>query len=431
MIDCRGRHYGRVLEAERGYRLWLDGVLHPVWQEFVYERVFDTPATFMYRFSPGGERLAYVVREGQGMRVIVDDRPGELEEDVDRPTFSPDGRHFAYVALRRGLHYVVLDGVPGPGCGNICYSIVFSPNSQRIAYVARDGQETYVVVDQKPRRDWPEGAWLVFSPNSKRIGYMGKDFAVVDGVKGAQCSLGLGGGSRFFFSPDSRHFACTVGTRSFVDWRPLPLPNNGTGVWYTVFSPNLEHWACNVRTDGNDQVFLDGKPQTKCNGAFNLRFSSDNLHFAYEGQIGTNWWMVLDDKVEALIDLNWATPYFSPNGKRLAYIAGRGSESWVMADGHAGPKFIGTTRPAPLPRAGSEDIPGVTTPQFSSDSRHMVYAARQGARWGVLVDQTPVGGLYEKIVGDGPSFGTSGDVEFLGIRNGSLYRVSASRGGRD
>jgi hypothetical protein len=215
-----------------------------------------------------------------------------------------------------------------------------------------------------------------------------------------------------------------------VDWRPLPLPNDGTGVWDTVMSPNLRHWACILRSGMNDQVFLDGKPQPKCNGAFNLQFSQNNQHFAYEGEIGTNWWLVLDDRIEAPISLNWGTPCFSPNGKRLACIAGQGPDWWVMADGQPGPRFIGTQRSVLGP--GTEEVPAVTTPQFSGDSRRLIYAARQGAGgWGVLIDQTPVGPLYQEIVEGGPSFDTVGNVTFLGIRDGSLYRVSISRLGQN
>jgi hypothetical protein len=44
---------------------------------------------------------------------------------------------------------------------------------------------------------------------------------------------------------------------------------------------------------------------------------------------------------------------------------------------------------------------------------------------GVELDGAPVGGRYDLIVSGGPAFHDDGSLEFLGTRQGSLYRVVA------
>ena len=60
---------------------------------------------------------------------------------------------------------------------------------------------------------------------------------------------------------------------------------------------------------------------------------------------------------------------FSPDGKRLAYMAGgiadqRHDRQWVVVDGESGPKYV-----------------QVLNPLFSSDSKRVAYAAKSGKHW--------------------------------------------------
>ena len=96
---------------------------------------------------------------------------------------------------------------------------------------------------------------------------------------------------------------------------------------------------------------------------------------------------------------------------------------WMMVDGKAGSEYESNEKLTPM--GGSEMwLPALTQPQFSPDSRHVAYGARQGGQWVVLLDTKPVGGRYEKIVDGGPSFHKDGSLEYLGIRQRVLYRVT-------
>ena len=254
---------------------------------------------------------------------------------------------------------------------------------------------------------------------------------VVDAKKGPEFPSNIGWGP--VFSSDSRHFAYTLGLRTadcwveraFIDHRPLPMPDNGTGLWHVVFSPNLQRWGCFIRStrDGHsERVVLNGKVGPTFSGAYGLTFSSDNLRVAYMAQLDSNWWMVVDGKLEQQVKMGSSGAYFSPNGKRLAYIAGTGTYYWMMLDGNPGPMFQGVLSRTSFLISEPEEVPPFTIPRFSPDSSHVVYAAQVDGKWNLVLDNKVVGGQYDNFVSGGPSFHQSGTVEMLGIRHGKLYR---------
>lgn len=428
-VESHGWHYGVVVRSADGERLWLDGNYRPVQGSFAEAQIADAGLVYDYAFSPEGEHLAYAVRQDRQMRMVLDDQPGPPEEDVSGPVFSPDGQRLAYRVKRKGHFHIVLDGVPGPACDNVPCAVQFSPDSRRMAYFAKRGKEVYMVVDQQERRDWPGFGNAVFSPDSQSLAYVSNTgYAVLNGRKGPESPADTWWGP--VFSSDSRHFAYTIGKtaagvrqeKAWVDWRPLPLPNGGTGVWYVVFSPDLKRWACVVNAGSKEQVVLDGRPGPWYDSTWGLTFSPDSVRLAYMAKINTNWFMLVDGKFGAAIDLNPSSPHFSPDGKRLAYIAGRGPQWWMVVDGQPGSEYESAERRNSM---GLSEmwVPALTQPQFSPDSRHVAYSARQGDRWVVLLDNQPVGSRYEMVVHGGPSFRKDGTLEFLGMRQRVLYRV--------
>ena len=138
------------------------------------------------------------------------------------------------------------------------------------------------------------------------------------------------------------------------------------------------------------------------------------------------------------------TPFFSPDGKRVAYVAFRGQQQCVVVDGRPSQEYEATLRGTPI---------------FSPDSRRVAYAAAKGNRWNMYVDGQPgrqyeaietlafsrdgdhlayVAGIgpkrlvfldstssqpYDALLGSGPVFGTDGALGFFAVREGWLYRV--------
>ena len=110
--DDHGWNYGLVLQMSAGRSLWLNGKSGPIFDDFVAAPIADAGLVFDYEFSPNGKRLAYAVRQGGKMRMIVDGHPDPLEEAVRYPVFSPGSRHVAYAVYENGSWSARLDGQP-------------------------------------------------------------------------------------------------------------------------------------------------------------------------------------------------------------------------------------------------------------------------------------------------------------------------------
>lgn len=430
-VEEHGWHYGFVVRTAKDEHLWLDGTNKPSFGNLAESGLMDAGLVWDYAFSPDGERLAYPVHQGNRMSLVVDDKPGPVEESVSSPKFSPDGRRVACLVKRKANSHVLLDGTAGPACDGYRFSLEFSPDSRRMAYIAARGRQWFMVVDQQERQDWPGAGQPVFSPDSKHLAYVTTEgFAVLDGRKGSESVRGSCWGP--IFSPDSRHFAYTTSSMqprremAFVDWKPLPLPNDGNDCLYTAFSPDLKRWACVRQIAKKEQVYVDGEAGPTYESVWGLTFSPDSTRLVYAAKVDTNWFMVVDGKVGAEIELNCYKPCFSPDGKRLAYVAGRGPQWWVVVDGQPGDNYTGRREQSRGLVAGMEyEVPAVTNPRFSPDGSHLAFGVRAGEEWIVELDRAPVGGRYDRIVSGGPAFHEDGSLEFLGIRQGSLYRVVA------
>lgn len=431
-IEEHGWHYGRVVLVPGGCCLWLDGAYGPVFEDFADAQIMDAGLVFEHAFSPNGMRLAYVGRQSGKMHLVIDGKPGPAEEGVNRLIFSVDSSHLACVVRRKGREHVLVDGLPGPACDAVCGPIDISRDGHRTAYVALTGKEYYLVVDQKECRDWPGTGWTVFSPNNRHIAYLTRKGAVVlDGSKGPDHPSNSSWGP--VFSRDSQHVAYVVhgkpsGASAWIDSQPLPLPQGGASVQYVDFSPDLKRWACTINEGQCKRVFLEGQYGPIFQSAWGFKFSPDGARYTYFAETTNGWWMVVDGKVEAEVELNPSEACFSPNSKRLAYLAGRGPVWWMMVDGKAGPKFIGRKEQ----RRGlfgslEEQVPALTGPVFSPDNAHVAYGGLNNHRWAVWVDHVRASTNYDEIVQGGPSFREDGTLEFLGIRDHVLYRVSAVR----
>ncbi|MBN2130168.1 MAG: PD40 domain-containing protein [Sedimentisphaerales bacterium] len=105
--------------------------------------------------SPDGKRLAYVLQlptKGSSLGklttvAVIDGWQSQPYKMVGLPVFSPDSRHVAFYAHKRGRDLVVIDGREGPPEEEIqrfsgkgkkdSRKLLFSPDSQHLWYIAR------------------------------------------------------------------------------------------------------------------------------------------------------------------------------------------------------------------------------------------------------------------------------------------------------
>ena len=394
-------------------------------------------------FSPGGQHVAYAGIAPDGTEtLVVDGRAGPRYDHTSQVTYSPDGSRVAYVGSRGGAYMVVVDGVesaPYIGIG----TIVFSPDSRGVGYPAWTGPQAAVAVaDGHVSAVYEDVGPVVFSPDSRRMAYRaltgGKEVAVVDGEPGPafdphmepRGSLSFRGGflptgtahlapaaGSIAFSGDSGHVAYVAhrGETAFVVVDGAEGPPFETIAGEPVLSHNGRHVAY-VGTRGGQRVgdrwqggsqalVLDGQAGPLYPEITYLQCSPDLAHTAYIGG-GQGRWAAVVDQRELAAGKRWVRVVLSPDGGRAGYVLQREDGFVVVVDGvEAGPY---------------EQVWG---PVFSADGQHVAYTTLTAQEGHVVVDGVP-GPVYEWVAPHVPPvLRADGGLEYLGAREGTVYRV--------
>ena len=98
-----------------------------------------------FTISPNGQRFAYMMIKDGKYLVVVDNQQSKAYDLAGLPFFSPDSKHFAYVAVEEKeeydgkkyrKNYVVIDNKQDDYRYNIVGSLAFSPDSKYLTYGA-------------------------------------------------------------------------------------------------------------------------------------------------------------------------------------------------------------------------------------------------------------------------------------------------------
>jgi hypothetical protein len=283
--------------------------------------------------------------------------------------------------------------------------------------------------------------YVMFSPDGKRFAYTrqvpGGFAAVVDGKVGrAYDGIGV-----FQFSPDSKHYLYVgnrnVGNRNsaFAVYDGDEMPGeDSNGVSNFVFSRTGGRFAYLAKSaQAGTRMVIDGKASSPFYGLVpnSMSFSDDGKHYAYATEANGSKWQFIRDGVAAnvpsLVSFTTRTgpPHiefppliFSGDGTRLAW-------SWPKSDGVS--KDV-------ISIDGQEIMHGYSTyefPQFSPDSKHFATMIWNANKYMVAVDGK-VGSPYDdflEVNRNVARFMDSHTFRFLGVKNGSVYRVTVDLGG--
>lgn len=315
--------------------------------------------------SPDGMRVAFIVGVGE-----------------DKP--SPEGGYYW------NQYTYVVDGKE-LGSYQFVSQFVFSPDSKHFAFVAdiKDKNEYCVVLDGKEGEHFTSQGIvnLKFSADSKRVGYFvdvnsytNNSFLVIDGKRG---ELTSSQGEIFIFSPDSKHFAqVTVDSRTkeksvHVDGQAYgKVWESDGGIGNLIYSSDSKHLAYVASSKAGVFSVIDGQEGKPYSGVTNFKFSPDSQHYLYTAQLSDNKLIVVVDgkesnkQYDALIRAD-----FSPDGKRVAYAVNPNSINYqprsgcfMVLDNQEGKRYdkdcyIGNNIFSPDSRS-----------YFSPDSKHLVYS---------------------------------------------------------
>ncbi len=142
-------------------------------------------------------------------------------------------------------------------------------------------------------------------------------------------------------------------------------------------------------------------------GAANPAFSPDSRRVAYVAARGGKWLVVVDGVEGKEHDgIVAGSPVFSADSKRVAYAARRVAKQLVVVDGVEGKEYDGAANLV-----------------FSPDSKRVAYEAKRGDRWLAVVDGVE-GKEYDGFLkGSGLVFDSPSQLHTLALRGDEFLRV--------
>lgn len=283
-------------------------------------------------FSPDGKRFGYIVGEGcyekeeiseaghkgllkkcKNYFVVVDGIEGKKYENIRDLIFSPNGQRVAYIVDEGNKNFVVVDGEEGKKYNEIL-SLSFSFDGKRIAYLAWEGKsyaerEMLVVVDGKESkryRDINIMGGSIFSPNGQHYAYKAVDystqsieeFIVFDGEEGKKYDKII----NFTFSPDGEKFVYIAqkDNKNFLvfNGEEREIPYNIIDLKFSPNGQNLAYIARAYIGNNNNKSFVvvDGIERKKYDYIERLIFSEDSSNLAYVAYDGDNTFVVANEE---------------------------------------------------------------------------------------------------------------------------------------
>ncbi len=361
-------------------------------------------------FSPDMTRVAFVAahEDKKQMQVVVNNKPGKPYTHIAKgyPIISRQNHQVGYIADKNGKHYVVVNEKAYPGYEGAC-GLTFSPDGRHMAYISAQGGKQFVVKDGQKQQAYDavdRKIGVRFSANSTHWAYVARqeDGSVVRVLDGKE-SRAYDAISRPVFSPDGNHLACLVTRqKKYYTLRDNEEIGPYDMVDSPVWSPDSEHLAfLAIKTDkwivvkddqelpaGNFDIitqritvkapwFFEGVPdrhrmQHKLPQTMPPKFSPDSSRLAWAINTQNKYRISVDGETGPLFD-QISEPVFSPNSRRFAYI-GKITNEYIkkevmMVDGQPGPSY---------------DFVG--EPVFSPDSGHLAYRAMKNGKWFIVRD---------------------------------------------
>jgi len=348
-------------------------------------------AISMGGFSPDGKHFAYLAgyisrspNDSDYRYMVVDGNKGQVYDEIRWFSWSSDSQHYAYYGAKNSREIWVLDGKEFSSHAKVG-SFVFSPDGEGYAYSYQtENNQWVVVINGKESLPYERvDSTPVFSSDGKRVAFMAQKngfwYVTVDGQQQAKGYQRIG---ELLFSPDGKQFAYVAYDENY---KRLLVLNGKAGQAYddiqrVTFGPNNR---LVFQVTKNEKLFMsDNGKMTEISGFFSsLFFSPDGNHIAYiiSDDMDHSFKVVLDGQKSKGYE-NIGNIIFSPDSKHLAYSEWKRSftaEATTDSKQHKPPAHY----QAFMVVDGKESkVFGgqIFNPKFSTDSKSIEYGVSDG-----------------------------------------------------
>ena len=339
-------------------------------------------------FSPDSKNIAYAgINQNNSHILVKNNKKVASYSKIIDIQFSPDSQHLAAICQDENMWMVVKDGEKGKPYQRV-NNLIFSPDAEHLAYTAQKNGEIIVVKDQKEFDDGKGAINPIFSPDGSRFAYLAIDGDekcryIIDGKKG----MVIGRPGRLIFSGDSTRVA--YGAWIGGKWHLISDGHKGPAfekILFFSFSPFTSDLVYGgLKEDGQACVVINGEQQKPYPSVMVPEFSPHKNTIAYVAATEQKKMVMVvngeEQKPYPVIGIpskekagklvfTAKQPFFSPDGKRLAYpVFTEEKEAFMVVDGQEHPRFETVGRPC-----------------FSPDGNHIAYTAYQDGKSLVVID---------------------------------------------
>lgn len=381
-------------------------------------KVYDSVC--MPVFSKDSKRFAYASCDNNNWLITIDGKTDLLIEPgykVQSILFSPDSKSFVYIIHNNDQYFLIQNGIKTKPYQFIDEnSVRFSTDSKKTAFTARDQDKYCIVFNGTATNFYEQVGYPIISKNGNRLVFWmvenGKKYVVADGKK----SNPYDEIDNLQISPDDRHIAFNA---TIAGMHTIVYDGTESELYSAAhtlsFNKDCSIFAYGIETTQPDKegfrqyVVINGKKigayETVVEESF--RFSADGKNLAYEVEIHDEFFIVNNGAEGPRNgDVMQATTVFSPDNKRLAYVADNNSMRKVYEAGNESSLY--------------NDIYFIA---FSPDSKHIAYSVKLNGREFVVTDGLS-GNKYDEIMGFGQViFDTSDSLHYMALKDEKVYLV--------
>ncbi len=334
-----------------GYALKVRDHWHVIMDDKTLITDADAIANSPIAFSPDSQHVATIIQKDYRWQVTVDDKPWPpiTAQNVNLPSFSPDGKHLLCIGHDPAKQTLYLDGVAltplldvKQSLERIAPAYTWKPDSSAIGFAGTVlGKHWQVFTTDAPPYESPQYDAIlsgspVFSPDSARLAYGAQSrrkWSIITTTDASPLTFDeIAPQTLTFLNPDSTKKSplLYIARRAnlwqlYLDHHPLGDPFDTLLDGTFTLSPNKQHYAFAVTRAGTTFIIRDGKTATPINSPNlnTLTFSPDSRHLAYPVRTNNRWHIAIDNQIGpadfASIAANSLS--FSPDSQTLAFTA--------------------------------------------------------------------------------------------------------------